>query len=155
MLIPSVAHVGANERREGTGRTLTHIKIKAALVMAAAFSSAALSVSPASAAPGWRHTIVPDYSESGGAITFHNRSATVDFFLLDQGHGSTSIKFRPFAGSTELPSVGRTVTEGTEHWNDVGLGGSDIVGGITSVQVITCYNSGTAPTCKHSTVHRP
>jgi hypothetical protein len=91
-------------------------------------------------------------SRTAGTITWHNRTATIQGYVLDAGTGFTRVTFYPYAGSRSLPEQSRTANDsdpavGARRSFNFVIGDTDLPGGINTINIVLCKHDLLDPTC--------
>lgn len=140
-------------------RLVTFKQIAAGVLAAAAV--AVVAPASAHADPSTEFETGDGYDYSRGSITWHNRTAGVSGYVIDEGPGWTVVRFRAFAGSKQ---IGADVTRYTDDESadpkirsprrfEFLMGDTNLPGGVDKVEISICHTKNTCD--QHTTRQRP
>ncbi|KJK51184.1 hypothetical protein UK23_08165 [Lentzea aerocolonigenes] len=128
---------------------MTFKKIAAGTLAAAAL--AVLAPASAQADPSTEFETGDGYDYTKGTITWHNRTVTISGYVIDEGAGWTEVRFRVFAGSTQIGAQESRYTDDAStnpvlrspRRFELGMGDTNRPGGVTKVEIAICHTKNT------------
>ncbi|MET9628529.1 hypothetical protein ABZX92_13785 [Lentzea sp. NPDC006480] len=138
---------------------MTFKKIAAGILAAAAL--AVLAPASAQADPSIGFETGDGYDYTKGTITWHNRTVTISGYVIDEGAGWTEVRFRVFAGSTQIGAEESRYTDDAStnpklrspRRFELGMGDTTKPGGVNKVEIAICHTKNTC--VDHTTRLRP
>ena len=124
---------------------LAHAAVAAALVTGGILTGTGV---PAQAADSFQVcSPICSLGDTGGSITWFNRTAGVTGDVTDVGAGSTTAIFEAYAGDRKIDTQTRTANDesslGSPRGFNFTIGDTNLVGGINRIKITVCFNFGT------------